>query len=1091
MERLPRPTATKPDFTSSRRPYGSSSLSIASSFSGTAGGPMGIVSEGTAPAFAPAPTSVSGEAPAGAVDTAPLALAAPPAEPDATPAETDGLAPPSYPDDTEVALVETAHPHVSEPEPDAGEAAFAGEIEADRTARPITPSSMPDVWFDDELALAMATLPSCAEGGYDEDAEAPYEPIAEEAAPDATEPTPVTAAAAETADEGAEAETPATSLFDGDISAQASLDTAATELLAEGASEAEPLAAVSQVAEPAANETTVAEAAPVSPLALHAAEARQAAEALFAADEGEGEGEGEAATSTTVAEPVPPSRESRLAQAPATLRAAVAAIEARAAELESHGVSITDHEHDAPTAAHDGEAAAADAEKALAIDAATAHDLAAPAPDAAADEDLAVTDHEPVAETPAAHTGEDVSALVEDATTPATPDVPAVATVPAKVVATPVGETATRIVALAATTRPPADAASLSQPERVAFRQIAEALGARIEGEDTATRAAPSASKPTDTAGGASASATAEPAAPAEAIDATPAAIVSHDTRLLDGLPSAVAVVKDDNLAYGNAAFLRLLGYPDLATLEAEGGLDALFAGEHVARRWKVGPDGSRPVPVLTRDGRVLPVDAQVATVPWAGGSALMLTLAEVEVADRMETAEAPATTEAAAEAKIAAAAEPPATTAATLLAEPAPTEPTVSEPPAVEPVAPTPTAAEPAARALVSAEAASTTTPALADVGLRERVAELEAIIDTATDGVLMLDAEGTILSANHAAEALFGADRADMIGRSLTDRLAPESRRSAMDYLDGLTRNGVASVLNDGREVIGVVERGGLIPLFMTIGRISADPSRKYCAVLRDITHWKKSEEDLTAARRRAEEASVHKSDFLAKISHEIRTPLNAIIGFSEVMMDERFGPVGNERYKDYLRDIHSSGSHIMSLINDLLDLSKVEAGKMDLRFEAVALGDIMAECVAMMQPQANRERIIIRSSLPTGIPPVVADPRSVRQVMLNLLSNAIKFTPSGGQVIVSTTLEDSGEVVMRVRDTGYGMTEKELQTAMEPFRQLHTTRSRGGGTGLGLPLTKALVEANRAVLRIDSTVGQGTLVTVTFPVTRVLAS
>jgi signal transduction histidine kinase len=310
-------------------------------------------------------------------------------------------------------------------------------------------------------------------------------------------------------------------------------------------------------------------------------------------------------------------------------------------------------------------------------------------------------------------------------------------------------------------------------------------------------------------------------------------------------------------------------------------------------------------------------------------------------------------------------------------------------------------------------------------------------------------------------------------------------------LDYLDGLARNGVASVLNDGREVIGVVEQGGLIPLFMTIGRLSSEPSRKYCAVLRDITQWKKSEEDLTAARRRAEEASVHKSDFLAKISHEIRTPLNAIIGFSEVMMDERFGPVGNERYKDYLRDIHSSGSHIMSLINDLLDLSKVEAGKMDLRFEAVALGDIMAECVAMMQPQANRERIIIRSSLPAGIPPVVADPRSVRQVMLNLLSNAIKFTPSGGQVIVSTTLEDSGEVVMRVRDTGYGMTEKELQTAMEPFRQLHTTRSRGGGTGLGLPLTKALVEANRAVLRIDSTVGQGTLVTVTFPVTRVLAS
>ena len=1045
-----------------------------------------------------AAVAVAAEAPALAVATppaTPLALAAPPAGSGIAPEteiateteiapeiETADFAPPSYPDDSEVALVEATHPHVAEPAPDAGEAAFAGEIDIDRPVRAIMPSAMPDVWFDDELALAMATLPACSEGGYDEDVEAPSRPVVEEPATDTAEPTPITAATAEAADESLEGATPATALRDGDTSTQASLDAdaAAADLLDDGASEAEPLATVPHAAGPAPNATAVIEDAPAAPLAPHAEEARLAAAALFAADEGEGESE----AATPAAEPVTSSRESRLAQAPATLRAAVAAIEARAAELESHGVSVTDGDHDGTTAAHVGDAVAD--ETAPTTETAATRDLAAPEPDAAADDDLTVAEREPAGDATTARTDEGPSTLAEDdASASPAPDHPAIATAPAKAVATPVGETATRIVALAATTRPPVDAASLSQPERVAFRQIAEALGARIEGENVAARTAPVASKPTGTATEAppvpSPSAASEPASPpAATIGATPAAIVSHDTRLLDGLPGAVAVVKDDNLAYGNAAFLRLLGYPDLATLEAEGGLDSLFAGEHVARRWKVGPDGSRPVPVLTRDGRVVPVDAQVATIPWAGGSALMLTLAEVEVAEETGTVAPPATGEAA-DREIAAPAETLPAAAASLLAEPTPPEPAVSAP----------TTTEPATAMPGTIDAAAMAPAALADVGLRERVAELEAIIDTATDGVLMLDAEGTILSANHAAEALFGTDRADMIGRSLTDRLAPESRRSAMDYLDGLTRNGVASVLNDGREVIGVVERGGLIPLFMTIGRISADPSRKYCAVLRDITHWKKSEEDLTAARRRAEEASVHKSDFLAKISHEIRTPLNAIIGFSEVMMDERFGPIGNERYKDYLRDIHSSGSHIMSLINDLLDLSKVEAGKMDLRFEAVALGDIMAECVAMMQPQANRERIIIRSSLPAGIPPVVADPRSVRQVMLNLLSNAIKFTPSGGQVIVSTTLEDSGEVVMRVRDTGYGMTEKELQTAMEPFRQLHTTRSRGGGTGLGLPLTKALVEANRAVLRIDSTVGQGTLVTVTFPVTRVLAS
>ena len=373
-----------------------------------------------------------------------------------------------------------------------------------------------------------------------------------------------------------------------------------------------------------------------------------------------------------------------------------------------------------------------------------------------------------------------------------------------------------------------------------------------------------------------------------------------------------------------------------------------------------------------------------------------------------------------------------------------------------------------------------------------KERISELEAILETATDGVIVLDAEGRILSVNRSAEALFNASRQMMTGAVLTDYLALESHRSALDYLDGLARNGVASVLNDGREVIGQIAGGGLIPLFMTIGRVGRHGARedaKFCAVLRDITQWKKAEEELTTAKRQAENASSQKSDFLAKISHEIRTPLNAIIGFSEVMMDERFGAVGNERYKDYLKDIHASGSHLLSLINDLLDLSKVEAGKFELAFEAVPINEVLRDCVALMQPQANRDRVIIRASLPTSVPKVVADPRSVRQIVLNLLSNAIKFNQAGGQVIVSTALEPTGEVVLRVRDTGMGMSRKDIEAALEPFRQLHTARL-GGGTGLGLPLTKALVEANRAGFSIDSEPNQGTLVEITFPSQRVLA-
>jgi signal transduction histidine kinase len=317
-----------------------------------------------------------------------------------------------------------------------------------------------------------------------------------------------------------------------------------------------------------------------------------------------------------------------------------------------------------------------------------------------------------------------------------------------------------------------------------------------------------------------------------------------------------------------------------------------------------------------------------------------------------------------------------------------------------------------------------------------------------------------------------------------------APQSERAARDYLDTLVKSGVASVLNDGREMVGRVRQGGLIPLFMTMGPIGTGMP-KFCAVLRDLTQWKRAEEDLLNAKRAAERASSAKSEFLAKISHEIRTPLNAIIGFSEVMMVEQFGPIGNDRYREYLNDIHGSGEHLVSLINDLLDLSKIEAGKLDMVFASVNLNQLVQQCVALMQPQANQQRIIIRSSLSQTLPAVEADARSVRQIVLNLLSNSIKFTGAGGQVIISTALTDRGDAVLRVRDTGAGMTDKEIETAMEPFRQLATsTRWGSGGTGLGLPLTKALAEANRASFTIKSAVDTGTLVEIAFPGTRVAA-
>lgn len=368
-------------------------------------------------------------------------------------------------------------------------------------------------------------------------------------------------------------------------------------------------------------------------------------------------------------------------------------------------------------------------------------------------------------------------------------------------------------------------------------------------------------------------------------------------------------------------------------------------------------------------------------------------------------------------------------------------------------------------------------------------QVEELTAILDTATDGVVILDEGGQIRSLNHSAAALFGYDPADVVGKPFSMLFAIESQRAAMDYLGGLSGSGVASLFNDGREVIGREAQGGFIPLFMTIGKLAA--SNGYCAVLRDITQWKRTEEELVSARREAERTSSQKSEFLARISHEIRTPLNAIIGFAELMSDEKFGPIGNQRYKDYLRDIARSGNHVLDIVNDLLDLTKIEAGALEMKFEAVPLNDALAEMVAIMQPQANRERVIIRSSLPSDLPDVVADLRSIKQIVLNLLSNAVRFTGPGGQVIVSTSYEPTGEIVMRVRDTGIGMSQAEIDEALKPFRQVNPLRrGRGDGTGLGLPLTKAMVEANRAVFAIESSPGGGTMVEVTFPPTRVLA-
>jgi PAS domain S-box-containing protein len=367
----------------------------------------------------------------------------------------------------------------------------------------------------------------------------------------------------------------------------------------------------------------------------------------------------------------------------------------------------------------------------------------------------------------------------------------------------------------------------------------------------------------------------------------------------------------------------------------------------------------------------------------------------------------------------------------------------------------------------------------------------ELRAILDTAADGIITLDAEARIHTFSAGAESIFGYRIAEVAGKPFLDLLAPDSRKTVRDYLAALQGPGLASVFNDGREVTATVRQGGTVPLFLTIGKLQAPRSQAaFCAVVRDITQWKKTESELREAKERAEAMSRQKSEFLASVSHELRTPLNAIMGFSEVMRLGRFGEIDNEKYRGYVQDIHASGAHLLSLINDLLDLSKVEAGKLELNFTAVSLNDVADHALKMLQEQAAAARVVLRKSIPADLPNVVADLRSMRQIMLNLVSNAVKFTDPGGQVVISAQLAPSGELKLRVKDSGIGMDEAQLRDALEPFRRVVIEGREVQGTGLGLPLTKALVEANRASLGLASEPRKGTLAEITFPTTRVLA-
>ena len=256
-------------------------------------------------------------------------------------------------------------------------------------------------------------------------------------------------------------------------------------------------------------------------------------------------------------------------------------------------------------------------------------------------------------------------------------------------------------------------------------------------------------------------------------------------------------------------------------------------------------------------------------------------------------------------------------------------------------------------------------------------------------------------------------------------------------------------------------------------------------------DISQRKGIEAELIKSKEAAEFANRTKTEFLANMSHELRTPLNAIIGFAEVIKDEMFGPVGLKKYADYAKDIHTSGRHLLDLINDILDLSKLEAGKLELREESVALGEAVEECLTLVRSRAQKSDVVLATEIAPDLPPLMCDERALKQVLLNFLSNAVKFTPAGGTVTTGVRRQGGG-VAIFVRDTGIGMSAADIEVALAAFGQVDSKIARQHhGTGLGLPISKSLIELHGGTLSVESAPGKGTTMIAAFPAWRVNAA
>jgi len=368
-------------------------------------------------------------------------------------------------------------------------------------------------------------------------------------------------------------------------------------------------------------------------------------------------------------------------------------------------------------------------------------------------------------------------------------------------------------------------------------------------------------------------------------------------------------------------------------------------------------------------------------------------------------------------------------------------------------------------------------------ELRLKSENSLLQSTLEHIGEGVSVFDSQGRLVAWNFRFRELLDLPADLAVGASLHDILMHQAARG--DFGEDDPKAEVARRLDlFYRDVPTSKER--VMPPGRTLQiRRRAMPNGAVISIYSDVTEIKASERRLIEARSQAEAANRAKGDFLANMSHELRTPLNAIIGFSEVISNELFGPVGNEKYLEYIKDIHTSSLHLLSIINDVLDMSKIEAGKVELAKEVVQIQNVIGEVLRMVHERARSRNIELTAQLSDDNVEIWADERSMKQIFLNLLSNAIKFSQEGGQIYIRIVADQPDKAVLEIEDHGIGMSEEEQERALQPFGQAKPVTTRTyGGTGLGLPITKGLVEAHGGTMTIDSRAGYGTLVRIVLP-------